>query len=41
MEMNRRPMTKKGSSQYFTATAMKAHRKNFINATMMRGGYRL
>lgn len=36
--MERRKMSREGSSDYFTATAAKTHRKNTINAVMMRGG---
>lgn len=36
-----RPMSRKGSKKYFTATAMKTHPLNNVAARVMRGGFRL
>lgn len=39
--MKRRKMNYKKSKKYFTKTARKVHKKNYVNPLPMRGGYRL
>lgn len=40
MSYDRRPMTRKGSERYFTATASKTHWKN-VSPRPQRGGIRM